>query len=129
MVIRVLARHIATLVLALGVFLGGAAPSWAMLSMSGTDSMPAGMAMTMPGMVMQNAHSPSLEKGTSQKDTPCKGSNACCAICAACALPVALIQDTSSIVLSGGQTVPFPEDVNRNGLAILPALPPPILYA
>jgi hypothetical protein len=123
---RPFARQIVTLVLALGIFLSGAAPGWAMPGMGGKGSVSAGMAMTMSGMAMQNACTP--DRGTPNKNVPCKSSDGGCAVCTACAVQVAVLQQSHPVrLLLHGHEAVFPQDVNRNGIAILPALPPPIL--
>jgi hypothetical protein len=128
MVARPFARRIVTLVLALGVFLSGAAPSWAMPTIPAIGTMPAGVSMSMPGMAMQTACTP--DRGTPTKNAPCKNTDSSCAVCTACAVPVVLLQQTSPVRLTlHGQDAVFPQDVNRNGIAVLPALPPPILSA
>ena len=128
MVARLFARRIVALVLALGIFLSGAAPSWAMPSASGKSPTSAGMSMMLPGMAMQNTYIGTPDKGAPNKGMPCKNMDTSCAVCTACALPVALLQDSSLIQLlvRGNETV-FAQDVNRSGIAVLPALPPPIL--
>ena len=130
MLARLFARRIVTLVLALGIFLSGAAPSWAMPSASGKNSAPASMSMMMPGMAMQNACMGTPDKGAPNKGIPCKNMDTSCAVCTACALPVGLLQDSLLIqlIVRGNETV-FAQDVNRNGIAVLPALPPPILLS
>jgi hypothetical protein len=127
MFVRLFTRQIATLVLALGVFLGAAGPSWAIPSMAGDDSMPADMSMMMPGMAMQNCCKPTAERGTPSKNAPCKNTDGSCALCTACALPIALLQESSlaELLYRSGETV-LTHNVNRNGIATPPALPPPI---
>lgn len=125
---RLFTRQIVTLVLALGVFLSGAAPSWAMPVMWGKGSMPSDMSMTMPDMTMQNSGLGTSEHGTPSKNAPCKSSDGSCTVCTACALPIVLVQDSSPIrLLDSGDEAVFAQDVNHNGIAVLPALPPPIL--
>lgn len=119
---KVFARRIVTFVLALGVFLGATAPSWAVPAMSGKA--------LMLGMTMQNDCMAMMNKTAPNKGTPCKSSNMNCGICTACALPVTLIQDSSPIqLLNRGERAAFTHDVNRSGIANPPALPPPILRA
>jgi hypothetical protein len=128
MSIRLFTRQIVTLVLALGIFLSGAAPSWAMPGMVGKGSAPTSMSMAMPDMAMQNACAP--DQGTATKKAPCKNTDSSCAVCTACAVPVVLLQQTSPVrLILHGQEAVFPQDVNRNGIAVLPALPPPILLS
>ncbi|MBN9534634.1 MAG: hypothetical protein J0H10_14895 [Alphaproteobacteria bacterium] len=127
MFVRLLTRRIATLVLALGVFLGAAAPSWAVPGMAGDDAMPGGMAMMMPDMAMQNCCNPTAERGTPNKNAPCKNTDGGCALCTACALPIALLPEASlaELLYRSAETV-LTHNVNRNGIATPPALPPPI---
>ncbi|MBS0275517.1 MAG: hypothetical protein JSR55_14310 [Proteobacteria bacterium] len=116
---RVFARRIVTFVLALGVFLGGVAPSWAM---PGKASM-SGMTMQSDCMAMMDKHAPS-------KGTPCKSPDMNCGVCTSCALPVGLVQNSSPVqFLDRGEKAVFTHDVNRSGIANPPALPPPILRA
>ncbi|MBI3676971.1 MAG: hypothetical protein HY243_10200 [Proteobacteria bacterium] len=123
------ARQIVAFVLALGVTLSGAAPSWAMPGAPGKGTMPAGMSMTMSGTAMQKDCMASMERGTPNKGMPRKGSDNSCAVCTVCcALPVAAIQNSAPFRLfDGNDRTALPPDVSRNGVAVLPALPPPIL--
>jgi hypothetical protein len=127
MFVRLITRRIATLVLALGVFLGAAGPSWAAPNVAGDESMPTGMSMMMPDMAMQNCCNPAAERGTPSKNAPCKNTDSGCALCTACALPIALLQESSlaELLYRSGETV-LTHNVNRNGIATPPALPPPI---
>ena len=126
---RLFARQIVTLVLALGIFLSGAAPSWAMPGMAGKGSMPSSMSMAMPDMAMNTCLATS-DRGTPNKNAPCKSTDSSCAVCTACAVPVAVLQQSSPVrLLLHGHDAVFPQDVSRNGIAVLPALPPPILRA
>lgn len=119
---RVFARRIVTFVLALGVFLGGVAPSWAASAVPSKASMP-GMTMQGDCMAMMDKHAPS-------KGTPCKSPDMNCGVCTSCALPVGLIQNSSLVqLLDRGERAAFAHDVNRSGIANPPALPPPILRA
>src|SRR5258706_7608879 len=127
---RLVARRIATLVLAFGMFLNGAAPSWAVPAAAGRGSMHAGMAMMMPGMAVQNACAAMPNKGDINKHAPCKSADGNCVVCAACGLSFAVIQVTSPIrSLDSGDQPRFGHDASRNGIALLPALPPPIVLA
>jgi len=130
MLARLLTRRIVTFVLALGIFLSGAAPSWAMPGDAGERSAPADMSMTMPDMMMQSACMDTPDKGAPNKGIPCKSMDASCAVCAACGLVVALLQGSSPVqLLVQGSDAVFAPRVNRHGIAVLPALPPPILRA
>ena len=129
MLARLFSRRIATLVLALGVFLGGAAPSWAMPGAPDKSSMPAGMSMTMPGMAMQNDCVASMVRGTPSKGAPSKNADISCGVCTVCAISVTLFQASSPVQLSSGNEHMIPQDPSHSGIAVLPSLPPPILRA
>jgi hypothetical protein len=125
---RFVARQIAALVVALGVFLSGAAPAWADATMSGKGSMSSGMAMMMPGMDMQNSCMP--DKDSSSKQAPCKGSDSSCAVCAGCAVNVGLTPNFLPVALLYHRDAGlFVADAKPDGLTTPPALPPPILRA
>lgn len=119
---RLFAKRVVTLALALGVFLGGVAPSWAAPAMPGTASM--------PGMTMQSDCMAIMDKQAPSKGTPCKSPDMNCGVCTSCALPVGQIQNSSLVqLLDRGERAAFTHDVNRSGIANPPALPPPILRA
>src|SRR5258706_2590447 len=80
---RFLGRQVAAVVVALGVFLSGAAPAWA--TSGGERSVP-GMTMMMPGMAMDNACMGG--KDAPAKQAPCKSTDSSCAVCTACAVNV-----------------------------------------
>ena len=111
-------RRIAALFFALGMLLGVAAPAWAAMS----PKAPSDMSMMMPGMAM-----PEDCMGTAQhdgKNMPAKSSHNSCGICVACGLPISGALLSQGLCRSGEAA--FTHDVNRDGIAILPALPPPI---
>lgn len=126
-----LARRFATMFLALGVFLSGAAPGWAtQLLPPAKDVKQASITVTMPGMVMQDCMT-MMGKSTSKQNAPCKiPDNGCAAVCTSCALPVALIDEAvpAPVLRSDGDGV-FAYDVNHSDISTPPALPPPILRA
>ncbi len=125
---RLVTRRIAALVVALGVFLSGAAPAWADATMSGKGSMTSGMAMMMPGMDMQNSCMP--DKDSSGKQAPCKSTDSSCTVCAGCAVNVGLTPNFSPMaLLYSRNTGLFVADAKPDGLTTAPALPPPILRA
>jgi hypothetical protein len=128
---RLVARQIISAVLALGVFLSGAALSWAaQLPPPAKDMKQAGMTMTMPGMAMQDCMTV-MGKSTSKQNAPCKSSDSgCAAVCTSCALPVALIDEAMPApMLRGDGKGVFAYDVNPSDITTPPALPPPILRA
>ena len=129
---RLVARQIVSAVLALGVFLSGAAPSWAAPLLPPDKGMkPAGISMAMPGMVMQDDCMAMMSKGMPKQNAPCKRPDGgCAAVCTSCALPVALIDEAvpASALRDDGNGV-FAYDVNRSDISTPPALPPPILGA
>jgi len=123
---RFLGRQAAALIVALGVFLSGAAPAWA-APMSGEHSMP-GMTMMMPGMAMDSTCMGG--KDAPAKQAPCKSTDSSCAVCVACAVNVGLTAEISPVqFLYARNSGVFAPDVNPDGIASLPALPPPILNA
>lgn len=120
-------RQIAALVVALGVFLSGAAPALAAPT-SGDSSVP-GMTMMMPGMAMDKS---CMESGKTMpgKGTPCKGSDSSCAVCTSCAVNVALVLNLVPVpVFHQHNAGLIGANVNLDGIASPPALPPPILRA
>lgn len=118
-------RQVAALLVALGIFLSGAAPAWAMPS-AGDNSMP-GMTMTMPNMGMDNSCM-EMGKATPGKHTPSKGSD--CAMCISCATSIALVLDLVPVPgLYRNSDSLIGADVNLDGIASPPALPPPIVRA
>jgi len=120
---RVFGRQIAVLVLALGVFLGGVAPSQAAPISS---TMP-GMTMTMSDMPMNCAE---MEKSMPSKPMPCKGCDSSCAICTACAVTVGAPQDFAlQTLFYRGKVRAVSRVAGHNSLAWPPPLPPPILQA
>jgi len=126
---RFLGRQVAALVVALGVFLSGAAPAWAVPTSGGGNSM-SGMTMMMPGMTMDNACVKMMGKNTPAKQNPCRGSDSSCAVCASCAINVGLVPDLSpASILYHRSSGVFARAVNPDGIASPPALPPPILHA
>ena len=129
MLARLFPRRIATLVLALGVFLGGAGPSWAMPGAPDKGSLPAGMSMMMPGMAIQNDRIASMERGTPSKGAPCKNGDTGCGMCTVCAISVTFYQASSPVQLISDDEAAIPQDASHSGIAVLPPLPPPILRA
>src|SRR5882724_1731639 len=120
MLARLFTRRIVTLLLAIGVFLSGAAPSWAMPNVAGRTSAPTSMSMMMmSGMAMQNTCMGAADKGAPNKGIPCKSMDTSCAVCTACALAVGLLQDSSLIQLlvRGNESV-FAQDLNRKSIAV-----------
>jgi hypothetical protein len=116
-------RQAAMFVIALGLFLNGAFPCCAYAGAGNTAPLPAGMSM-MPDMSMQQAAMPVSEKGAPAKGVPCNDLSGCFAFCT-CAIPV-VFQGGLSVQLYHYSDVWFPSDLNRDGIAILPDLPPPI---
>ena len=127
---RLVTRQIAAMIVALGVFLSGAAPAWADATMSGKGSMSSGMSMMMPGMDMSTNCMGSQDKGSPSKQAPCKSTDNSCTACAGCAVNVGLTPSFSPVALlyyrSAGL---FVADAKPDGLTTPPALPPPILRA
>jgi hypothetical protein len=130
MVGRLFIRQVAALVVALGVFLSGAAPAWAGATASGEGSMSSGMTMMMPGMDMQSSCMATMDKGSPLKQSPCKGTDNSCSACAGCAINIGLAPHFSaaSLVYRRDAGV-FAVGAKPDGLATAPALPPPIFRA
>lgn len=116
------ARKIASLIVALGVSLSGIGPVWAAPMESG-DSM---VAMTMTGMPSPCAAA--MEQSEPTKQAPAKRVHRSCAVCIACAVNIGFSQGFSP-ASNDDQVRAFFRDVDRTGIAVLPALPPPILHA
>ena len=126
-----LGRRVAALVVALGVFLSGAAPALAMPTMAGMGSMP-GMSMMTSDMAMQDgcASMAMPGKGAPAKQAPCKSSDGSCAVCAGCAVNIGLAPEiVPASLLYHRDSGVFAGNVNPDGVASPPALPPPILQA
>jgi hypothetical protein len=122
MLAQAVGRQIAALVVALGVFLGGVGPSWAIPAASSDNSRPA---MTMTDMPMSCAEM--MGSTSPAKQMPCKGSDSSCAVCIACAVNV-MPQGFSPVTLFyQGKIHAFSRDANRNDVVTPPPLPPPIL--
>jgi hypothetical protein len=125
---RLITRQIAALVIALGVFLSGAAPAWAGATMSGGEPMSSGMEMMMPGMDMQSNCMP--DNSLTGKQAPCKSTDNSCTICVGCAVNVGLAPQFSMAALAYHRTTGlFVADAKPDSLTTAPDLPPPILRA
>ena len=119
---RFLGRRVAALIVALGVFLSGAAPALAMPVMGDMGSMP-GMSMMMSDMAMP-------DKGAPAKQAPCKSNDGSCAVCAGCAVNIGLAPEiVPAVLLYHRDSGVFAGNVNPDGFTSPPALPPPILRA
>lgn len=108
-----------SLIAALSIVLGAAAPAWAAMPAKA----PSDMAMTdmaMPGM------SGDCMDMAQHDDTnlPSKNTGSICGICLACGLPISAALLTQGLYRSGEAV--FAHDADRSSIAILPALPPPI---
>ncbi|HVZ28404.1 MAG TPA: hypothetical protein VG798_07080 [Rhizomicrobium sp.] len=121
---RFLGRRVAALVVALGVFLSGVAPALAMPA--------AGDMGSVPGMAMQSdcAGMAMADKGDPVKQVPCKGNDGSCAVCAGCAVNIGLVPEIApAALLYHRDSGLFAGNVNPDGIASPPALPPPIFRA
>jgi len=68
--------------------------------------------------------------GKDTKQAPCKSTDNSCAVCMACAVNTGLAAEISpALLLYDRNRGVFASDVNPDGIASLPALPPPILRA
>jgi hypothetical protein len=125
---RFLARRVAALLMALGVFLSGAAPA---LAMPTKGSMPS-TSMMMSDMAMQDgcAGMAMPDKDAPAKQAPCKSNDGSCAVCAGCAVNIGLTAEIApAALLHRRDSGVFIGNVNPDGIASPPALPPPILRA
>ena len=119
-------RQIAALVVALGVFLGGVGPSWAIPAAS-SDNSKSAMAMTMTDMPMSCAKM--MGSTSPAKQAPCKDSDSSCAVCISCAVNIMLQGFSPVRLFYQGEIHAFSRNANRNDVAAPPPLPPPILHA
>ena len=78
--------------------------------------------MAMPGMAMSSDCMGTVRHG--DKNMPAKNADNSCGMCVTCGLPISAALLTERLYRSS-QAV-FTQDVNHNGIVILPALPPPI---
>jgi hypothetical protein len=118
-------RKTAMFVIALGLLLNGVFPCCAWAGMDGKPTIPVGMSMTMPGMSMQQIDLHSVAKGAPAKGMPGNSMGGCFAFCS-CAIPVLAVQDSLSAQMFHYGDGWFARDVDRDSLATLPSLPPPI---
>lgn len=119
------------MVVALGVLLSGAAPAFAMPVMSDVGSMP-GMSVMMADMAMQSdcASMAMSDKDAPAKQAPCKSRDGSCAVCVGCAVNIGLAPEISpATMLYHRDSGVFAGNVNADGIASPPALPPPISRA
>ena len=124
--LRLLVRQLIALSVILGIALGGVAPSWAATMKSDTKSM-GEMSMTVAGMAMDNS---CMDMGMTLPGKQMPSKNSDCAACTSCAPNIALVLDlvpVPSLYLRGGRQIGA--DLNPDGIASPPALPPPILRA
>jgi hypothetical protein len=118
-------KQIAAFALALGIFLSGVGPSWAVPA--GSDSSMPGMAMAMSDMDM-SSNCAAMEKSSPGKHMPCKGGDSSCAVCAACAVNVGVPQGFLPVtLLYHGQIRAVSREADRSSVATPPPRPPPIL--
>jgi hypothetical protein len=89
--------------------------------MPANSAMSAGMSMT--GMAGGDCMG-MVDPGTTNKNLPGKNSDNACGMCATCAVLVS--EAPLAELLVRGHEVVFARDVDRSGIAIPPALPPPI---
>ena len=127
MFVPISGKVIASLVVALGMFLSGAAPAWATPA-SSNGGMPS------MGMMASDASSDGscMESGGAMKDKqiPRKNSDKSCAICTACVVNFAFVLDVvPEPIFHDHDNGLIGTDVNPDGIASPPALPPPILRA
>ena len=116
-------RQLTAVIVMLGIALSGVAPSWGAMKSDATLA----RSMTMAGMDMDK-HCMEMGMDMSGKQMPSKNSD--CTTCTACAPNIALLLDlvpVPSLYLQDGRQIGA--DLNPDGIASPPALPPPILQA
>ncbi len=123
---QAIGRQIAALVVALGVFLGGVGPSWAVPA-TGSDNSRLVMAITMTDMPMSCAEM--MGKPSPAKQMPCKDFGSSCAACIACAVNVMPQGFLPVTLFYQGEVRVVSRDADHNDVAAPPPLPPPILHA
>jgi hypothetical protein len=120
---RLFGKQIAAFTLALGIFLSGVGPSWAVPATSETS----GMAMSDMDMA---ANCAGMAKTSPDKQMPCKGGDSSCAVCTACAVNVGAPQGFLPVtLLYHGQIRAVSREADLSTVATPPPLPPPILRA
>lgn len=124
MIARPFGLQIAAMITALGIFLGAVAPALAVPQDANTMS-----DMTMAGMTMDGSCMEAALKSMPTKQLPEKSNRSSCTLCISCAVNI----DSASVL-----TAPaiwrrtdrlMGSDSNSDGVAIVPALPPPISNA
>lgn len=126
MVSRRLVQRIAACLVALGMLFSGAAPSWAR-PMAGSRNA-ASMAVTMPSIAMDDCMT-MMGKDSPAKKMPSKSGDLSCTICAFCAVNVGLTGLIPAPFSRHREAGLIVSDVNPDGIAVPPALPPPIFRA
>ena len=124
MTARFLGRRIVALIVALGVSFSAVAPA---LAVPAGDSVMAGM--TTSGVAMDSGCMEAAQKSLPAKQAPAKRTHGSCSLCISCAVNIDLSSAISATFLwhRGGRLMGA--DVSPDGVAIAPALPPPILHA
>lgn len=123
-----LARQIGVFLLAFGVFANGAAGAWALAGPAFHPRPAPVMTMSMTAMDMRIPCASKHEPRPPAGKMPCKCAGNSCAGCIAGMASMALVPASSpaAFLLRGASQNP-PGDVNGNGIAVRPALPPPIV--
>lgn len=127
MVSRQLVQRIAACIVALGMLFSSAAPGWAR-PMAGNRSATPNMVVAMSNIAMDDCMA-MTGRDSPPKKMPSKSGDLSCTICAFCAVNVGvtgLIPAPFSRHREAGLIV---SDVNPDGIAVPPALPPPIFRA
>ena len=124
MTARFLGRRIIALVVAPGVSFSAVAPA---LAVPPNERVVAGM--TMPGGGMDNGCMEAAQKSLPAKQAPGKSTGGSCSLCIACAVNIDLALAIAETFLWHRGDRLIGADVSPDGVAIAPALPPPILHA
>ena len=97
--------------------------------MAGNRNAAANRAVTMPSMAMDDCMA-MMGKDSPAKEMPCKSSDLSCTICTFCVVNVGLASDLSPApFVYNRNSGLIGIDMNAEGIASPPALPPPILHA
>jgi hypothetical protein len=119
------ARQRGSFALALLIFLGSVLPGWAFAVAPCAVPAAHGSSIMMPGMQMKDhAGATAIQRSVTGRESLCKNFGASCAAC--CSLPVALIQQPSSLRFDRFSTPALTHPVSRDGIVVRPALRPPI---
>lgn len=120
MIARPFGLRIAAMMAALGMFFSVAAPALAVPYDANVMS-----EMTMPGMAMDSGCMETAQKSIPSKQMPGKSNRGSCTLCISCAVDLASVLIAAPFLWHRSDRL-MGSDSNPDGVAIPPALPPPI---